>query len=153
MIEIIIRRRQECLRRLTLLTESLRERLTPETEVSEDLRHQIRKLKKYSDDLFYADIKFRVEDVDNDTKEKAKKETFKAMRAADEILFPKDPRLEALIESLENGDFTDNENYIQESDESDDEAIAEIDEFEDHKNGGYDPERVIVKVMENNLRG
>ena len=154
MIEKNVRRRLECLQRLVLLVESLRERLTPDTEVSEDLRHEIRKLKQYSNDVFYADVKYRVEDIDENTKENAKKEAYKAMRDADIILFRKDPRLEKLMESLEDDDFTDDDCNIQEFDENDDETIVDRQKFEDSKPDRYDDEndseRVIVEVLENN---
>ena len=122
---------------MTLLVKSLRKRLTPNTEVSDDLRREIRNLKKYSNDVFEADVKLRIEDIDEETKENAKKECFKAMREADEILYPKDPKLEALMDSLDDDDTSEGDHDDKELDLDTDEtvsvleAVEELEEFDD----------------------
>ena len=95
MIERIRLIRQECLERLTSLVECLGKTLTPETEKTNDLRRQIRKLKKYSQDVERSNTKFVIEDIDEATKETSKKEAKNAMRAADLLLFPRDLKMDS----------------------------------------------------------
>ena len=71
MFQRIVVKRQECLDKSTLLVERLRKRITPDTEVSDDLPREIKNLKKYSNNALEATIEFRIEDIDEETKENA----------------------------------------------------------------------------------
>ena len=76
--------------------------------------------------LFDSNIQYILEDINNETKEKAKREVYDALNEADKILFHVDPELDRLMESLEEDEFSEHEFDDDDEDDKNDYYQTEI---------------------------
>ena len=151
MVDKIRQIRQECLDRLSSLVKSLRETSKPEIKQTSDLRRRIRKLKKYSEDVERTNVKYIIEDIDEETRASAKKEANQAMKAADEILFSADPVMDIFMASLDDDDSKDSEDYweLWDTDDDTEGILAGLENVEDEL--GENTDTKISSLSKQNL--
>ena len=96
-------KREKCLARFVLMVENLRLSMKPNLHVTESLRQQILAIEKFRKIFKAAHIKYIVEEEDKELKDKASEEYQATISNSNNVLFPKDPKLEEIMAKVEDG--------------------------------------------------